>query len=72
MNEVIGEPPLFGAVQLIVTLVFEFVDVDGLAGKSGFAAALTSTSDESAPKPATLRAVTLNVYTTSEIRVLAV
>ena len=67
----IGEPPLYGAVQLIVTLVFEFTEVDGLAGKSGFAAALTFTS-VSAPKPAKLRALTLNVYTTSGVSVVAV
>jgi hypothetical protein len=42
-----------------VTLVFKFTEVVGAAGTLGFAAALTATSDESAPKPTELHAVTL-------------
>ena len=61
MYEVIGEPPLDGATQLIVTLTFVFAAVDGAAGTLGIAAALIVTSDESAPKPASVRAVTLKV-----------
>jgi len=54
--DVIGDPPFDGAVQLIVTLTFVLVDVAGAAGTPGFAAALITTSDESAPKPTRLRA----------------
>jgi hypothetical protein len=46
---VIGEPPSRGATQVIVTLVFKFTEVVGAAGTLGFAAALTATSEESAP-----------------------
>lgn len=56
----IGEPPLDGAAQLIVTLTFVFAAVVGAAGTLGIAAALIATSVESAPKPARVRAVTLN------------
>ncbi len=68
----IAEPLFVGAVQEIVTLVFETTEVDGATGTVGFAAALTLNSDESAPRPTTLRAVILNVYTTSGVRELAV
>ena len=59
--EVIAEPPLEGAVQLIVTLTFEFTVVDGAVGTLGTAAALIDTSDESEPKPTRFLAVTLKV-----------
>ena len=52
--------------------MFEFTEVNTTVGTSGFAAALIFTSVESAPKPTRFRAVTLNVYTTSAARVLAV
>ena len=58
---VIAEPPLNGASQVIVTLTFVFTVVVGTAGTLGIAAALTFNSDESAPKPTVLRAVTLTV-----------
>jgi hypothetical protein len=44
---VIAEPPLEGATQLIVTLMFELTVVVGAAGTLGLAAALTLNSDES-------------------------
>jgi hypothetical protein len=69
---VIAEPPFDGADQVIVTLTFVFTAVDGAAGTLGLAAALTLSSDESAPKPTIVRAVTLNVYMTSAVRELAV
>ena len=59
--EVIVEPPLDGAVQLIVTLTFLFTIVVGAAGTLGIVAALIDTSDESWPKPTKVRAVTLKV-----------
>jgi len=58
---VIGEPPLKGATQLIVTLTFEFIAVVGAAGTLGIDAALIDTSDESGPKPTRFLAETLNV-----------
>ena len=59
--DVIADPPLEGAVQLIVTLTLVLVDVVGAAGTAGIAAALIVNSDESALKPTKLRAVTLKV-----------
>ena len=59
--EVIGEPPLDGAAQLIVTLTLVFIVVVGAAGALGIDAALIDTSDESGPKPTRFLAVTLNV-----------
>jgi hypothetical protein len=56
---VIGEPPSAGTTQAMVTLVFEFSEVVGAAGTLGFAAAITFTSDESAPYPTELSAATL-------------
>jgi len=55
-----GEPPSLGAAQVIVTLTFVFTTVDGAAGTVGIDAALIATSDESRPKPANVRALTLN------------
>jgi hypothetical protein len=46
--DVMGEPPLKGAVHWIITPVFEIVTVEGAAGREGLAAALTSISDEKA------------------------
>jgi hypothetical protein len=43
---VIGEPPLFGATQAIVTLMLELTEVVGAARTLGIAAALILTSDE--------------------------
>lgn len=66
----IGEPPLSaGAAQEMMTLVFPFTEVAGEAGAPGTAAALMTTSDESELKPNEFRALTLNVYTTSAVRV---
>jgi hypothetical protein len=56
---VIGEPPSAGNTQAIITLVFEILEVVGAAGTLGFAAAITFTSDESAPYPTKLKAATL-------------
>ena len=42
----IGDPPLKGGVQVIVTPVFETTTVEGAAGWLGLAAALTYTSEE--------------------------
>ena len=61
MYAVIAEPPVEGATQLIVTLMFVLTDVDGAAGTLGLAAALTLNSDESSPRPTKVRAVTLKV-----------
>jgi hypothetical protein len=58
---VIAEPPLEGAIQLIVTLMFVLAAVVGAAGTLGLAAALTLNTDESSPKPTRVRAVTLKV-----------
>lgn len=59
--ELIADPPLNGAVQLMVTLTFEFTEVVGAVGTKGTDAALIETSDESAPRPTRLRALTLKV-----------
>jgi len=58
---VIAEPPLNGAIQLIVTLTFELVAVVGGPIIPGMAAALMATKAESAPRPTRLRALTLKV-----------
>lgn len=57
----IGEPPLLGASQEIITLVFENTEVVGAIGVVGFAAALIITSDELILLPTKLRAEILNV-----------
>jgi hypothetical protein len=44
--EVIGEPPLKGATQVITASVFDTTVVTGTVGVSGLAAALITTSDE--------------------------
>ena len=44
--EVIGEPPLNGADQVIVTPVLETTEVTGEVGVLGLAAALIENSDE--------------------------
>lgn len=61
LYELIAEPPLNGATQLIVTLTLEFTAVVGACGTLGMAAALMATEDESGPRPTMLRAVTLKV-----------
>ena len=61
MYAVIAEPPLEGATQLIVTLMFVLTEVVGADGTLGLDAALTLNSDESSPRPTRVRAVTLNV-----------
>jgi len=58
---VIAEPPLKGAVQLMVTLTFVFTAVVDAAGIVGIEAALIDISEESWPKPTKVRAVTLKV-----------
>lgn len=54
--DVIGEPLLFGAIQLNVTLTFVLMTVVGAAITSGIAAALIDTSFEFSPKPTRVRA----------------
>ena len=44
--EVIGEPPLFMAAQVITTLVLEITEVVGADGVFGLEAALTANSEE--------------------------
>jgi len=51
-----GDPPLLGATQVMVTSVFEIIEVAGLAGWWGFEAALIVTGYELGLKPTMLRA----------------
>jgi len=56
-----ADPPLVGAVQLIVTLTLELTVVVGAAGTLGMAAARMAISAESGPRPTRFLAVILNV-----------
>ena len=58
---VIAEPPLNGAIQLIVTLTLVLVAVVGGPIMPGIAAALIETKAESAPRPTRFLALTLKV-----------
>ena len=57
----ITEPPLSGAVQTMVTAVFEVTRVVGAAGVLGLAAALITTSDEKVLNPIRFLLWILNV-----------
>jgi hypothetical protein len=60
--EVIGEPPLKGAAQVITTLVFDTTVVTGSAGVLGLAAALIVISVEYSLKPTKVLASILKLY----------
>ena len=55
-----GEPLLFGAVQVIITFVLLITEVLGIAGVLGFAAALMVTTEELELNPTIFLAITRN------------